>query len=251
MGKIHDALNRAEQEANQNLPQPSQPLSQTRKDIVAFSSQRELMRPSPKWCEELKTKLQTQHAGGSIKTIIFTGTIHGEGSSTTAVGFASSLAQSYQLKVLLMDLNFRTPGLHRFVDGVETHGLLDVFSDDDGFESIRSGQSRENLYVIASNGDFAAPAGFFESELFAEFLKTMRESFDYVILDAPPVTIFSDAQIIGRLADAVVLILESGKTRRQVALKAITEIEASGGNLLGVVLNKRKYYIPKWLYRRL
>jgi Mrp family chromosome partitioning ATPase len=79
----------------------------------------------------------------------------------------------------------------------------------------------------------------------------MRESFDYLILDAPPVTIFSETQVISSKVDGVILILESGKTRRQVAQKAKKEIEAAGGNFLGVVLNKRKFYIPKWLYKRL
>lgn len=248
MGNYKDALHRAQQKSDKNLPQLA---NRVQKAILAFSSNRGLMRPTPKWYEELKTKLQTQHANGSIKTLMFSGTIQGEGASTTAAGFASSLAEGYHLKVLLMDLNYRAPGLHRFFDIEKTHGLMDIFSDKNGIESILGGMARGNLHIITCNGDFSVSAGLFESEWFAEFLKMMRESFDYVILDAPPVTLFSDAQIIGRLADGVVLILECGKTRRQVALKAKTEIEASGGNLLGVVLNKRKYYIPKWLYKRL
>ena len=248
MGKTHEALIKAEREIDKNLPQPS---GKTQKAMVAFSSNRGLVRPTPKWYEELKTRLQTQHSNGSIKTLMFTGTIHGEGSTTTAAGFASSLAEGYQLKVLLMDLNFRTPGLHKFFDTDETHRLLDIFSDKNGFESILSGVSHGNLHVITCSGDISASAALFESEWFAEFLKTMRASFDYVILDAPPVTVFSDAQILGRQVDGVILIVESGKTRRQVALKAKLDIEAAGGNFLGVVLNKRKFYIPKWIYRRL
>lgn len=248
MGKTHEALLRAEQELDKNLPKLS---SEAQKAIVAFSSSRGILRPIPKWYEELKIKLQTQHPNGTIKTIMFTGTIHGEGSSTIAAGFASSLAEGYQLKVLLMDLNFRTPGLHRFFNTDETQGLLDIFSDKNGFESILSGVTQRNLYVITCNGDFSTSAGLFESEWFAEFLTKMRARFDYVILDAPPVTIFSDAQVIGRQVDGVILILQCGKTRRQVALKAKREIEAAGGNFLGVVLNKRKFYIPNWMYRRL
>ena len=248
MGKDQDSPHRAQMKSDRHLPQLA---SQVQKDILAFSSNRGLTQPTPKWYEELKTKLQTQYANGSIKTIMFSGTIQGEGASTTAAGFASALAEGYQLKVLLIDLNFRTPGIHKFFDIEKTRGIMDIFSDQNGLESILSGLARGNLYVLTCNGDFAVSTGLFESQWFAEFIRTMRESFDYVILDTPPVTLFSDAQVIGRLADGVILILESGKTRRQVALKAISEIQASGGNLLGAVLNKRKYYIPKWLYRRL
>jgi Mrp family chromosome partitioning ATPase len=105
--------------------------------------------------------------------------------------------------------------------------------------------------VITNDGHFSTSTSFFESEWFATFLQKMRDSYDYVIIDSPPVTSFADAQIIGPRVDGVILILEAGKTRRQVALKAKTEIEAAGGKLLGVVLNKRKYYIPKWIYKRL
>lgn len=248
MGKTHEALIRAEREIDKNLPQPS---NQTQKAMVTLSSNRGLVRPTPKWYEELKTRLQAQHSNGLIKTVMFTGAIYGEGSTTTAAGFASSLAEGYQLKVLLMDLNFRTPGLHSFFDADETHRLLDIFSDKNRLESILSRVTQGNLNVIICGGDVSASAALFESEWFAEFLKTMRASFDYVILDAPPVSVFSDAQIIGRQVDGVILIVESGKTRRQVALKAKMDIEAAGGNFLGVVLNKRKFYIPNWIYRRL
>jgi Mrp family chromosome partitioning ATPase len=57
--------------------------------------------------------------------------------------------------------------------------------------------------------------------------------------------------VIGAKVDGVILTLESGKARRSVALKAKKEIEESGGKFLGVVLNKREYYIPKWIYKRL
>jgi Mrp family chromosome partitioning ATPase len=93
--------------------------------------------------------------------------------------------------------------------------------------------------------------GFFGSNRFVEFLSKMRRNFDYVILDGPPVISCSESLIIGAKVDGVILILVSGKTRRSVALKAKKEIEGSGGNFLGLVLNKRKYYIPKWIYRRL
>jgi capsular exopolysaccharide synthesis family protein len=133
----------------------------------------------------------------------------------------------------------------------EKHGLMDVFLDTNGIESFLKGMNRGNLYVITNDGHFSTSTSFFESEWFATFLQKMRDSYDYVIIDSPPVTSFADAQIIGPRVDGVILILEAGKTRRQVALKAKTEIEAAGGKLLGVVLNKRKYYIPKWIYKRL
>lgn len=79
----------------------------------------------------------------------------------------------------------------------------------------------------------------------------MRTEFDYVVLDGPPLPSFSESKVICNKVDGVVIVIESGKTRKQVALRAKKYIEQAGGTVLGVVLNKRKYHIPKWIYRRL
>ncbi len=77
------------------------------------------------------------------------------------------------------------------------------------------------------------------------------KKYDYVILDGPSVPGSSDVRVICNKVDGVVLVLEAGKTRKQVAVRAKQELEEAGGKLLGVVLNKRKFYIPEWIYKRL
>jgi Mrp family chromosome partitioning ATPase len=89
--------------------------------------------------------------------------------------------------------------------------------------------------------EFARGAGFWEP---------LRERFDLIIVDSPPATMFHDGPGIVSMVDGVVLVVEAEKTRWPVALSVKEKIEQSGGRILGVVFNKRKYYIPKWLYRR-
>ena len=79
----------------------------------------------------------------------------------------------------------------------------------------------------------------------------MREKFNYVIFDAPPVNGCFDSIMIGRKVDGVILVLGSGYTRRQEAIKAKQELEEAGANVLGVILNRQKHYIPEWIYKRL
>jgi Mrp family chromosome partitioning ATPase len=79
----------------------------------------------------------------------------------------------------------------------------------------------------------------------------MRKNFDYIILDGPPAISSPEVRFISSKVDGTILMLESGKTRRHVALKAKRDIEMAGGHFIGVVLNRRKYYIPKWIYKRL
>ena len=108
-----------------------------------------------------------------------------------------------------------------------------------------------NLYVLPCGRHRSTPAPLFESSQFDAFLKSARDQFEYVIMDAPPVPRFSESRIICAKVDGVVLVVGSGKTRRQVALRAKKEIEDAGGKVLGLVLNRRKHYLPEWIYKRL
>jgi MinD-like ATPase involved in chromosome partitioning or flagellar assembly len=76
-------------------------------------------------------------------------------------------------------------------------------------------------------------------------------SANYVIIDSAPVTRFQDSQSICSKVDGVIVVLSQGKTRRQVAIRIKKELEDAGARILGVVLNRRKYHIPDWIYRRL
>ncbi len=108
-----------------------------------------------------------------------------------------------------------------------------------------------NLYVIPCGGPHAEPLPVLQSNGFDLFLKRMRDSYDFVILDAPPIHGFAETRVLCPKVDGVILVIESGKTRRQVAFSAKKQLEKAGAKLLGVVVNKRKYYIPEFIYRRL
>ena len=150
-----------------------------------------------------------------------------------------------------MDVNLRTPSLHGVFTIDHIPGLSDLLSNSGKVTSRIKKVGPGNFYVLPCGGNHSGPVGLFESGRFDRFLKIIRERFDYVILDAPPVPAFSEARVICAKVDGVVLVLRSGKTRRQVALKVKKELEEAGGKLLGVVANRKKYYIPEFIYKRL
>lgn len=244
MAKTHEAILKAEKEHKMNYLQP---VRESDTALAPLSLKKDLGESSPEWCKELKTRLLTNYHDANIKTILFTGTKHASGCSNTATGFAISLANTFQHRMLLVDMNLRTPGIHKFFENHNTQGLFDLFLK----QQPRIDHNAErNLYVVTCNRDLTDQIdGFFSSERLEEFLKKMRKNFDYVILDGPPVTLSPESRVIGAKVDGVILTLESGNTRKQVALRAKQEIEDAGGQLLGVVLNKRRYYIPKWIYK--
>jgi capsular exopolysaccharide synthesis family protein len=248
MGKTHEAREWAEKEYGEGLWGTSPEQQKVR---VEQPPRRASNKAVMERYEDLKTNLFTRHPRKSIKTILFAGTTHGDGSSTTAVNFATTLAKNCQLKVLLVDVNLRTPSLHGVFSIDHVPGLSDLLSSRGEVTFRLKKVGSGNLYVFPCGGNHSGPVGLFESSRFDQFLKTTRESFDYIILDAPPVPAFSEARVICAKVDGVVLVLRSGKTRRQVALKVKKELEEAGGTVLGVVANRKKYYIPEFIYKRL
>ena len=252
MGKTHEALLRAEKEYKE-YHESLLRASFAPKRVKGNKHPRQVsnhvgMEPY----EDLKTNLLSRYPDRSIKTILFNGTMHGGGCSTTAVNFATALAKDNKLKVLLAEVNLRTPSLHKVFGADDDPGLSEIIAKGSHWESQIRKVGPGSLYVITcGGGSLIGPLGLFESGEFDEFLKRMRESFDYIILDAPPVPVFSEFRVLCTKVDGVVLVLDSEKTRRHVAIRAKKALEEAGGKVLGVVLNRRRYYIPGWVYRRL
>ncbi len=246
MGKTHEALKWAEKEHQLNRPEtlPESPPAAGRTE----PPMRARTRPAIERYEDLKTNLLARYPHGSIKTILFTGTTSGDGTSTTAVNFATALAKDYRSNVLLIDANLRSPILHSIFRIDHVHGLSDcVTKGGRGAPPIKVGPG--NLYVIPYGRNHSEPVVLFESDGFDQLLKKMRDTFDYVVLDAPPVHGSPECRILCAKVDGVVLVIESGKTTRPVALTAKKQLEDAGGKLLGVVLNKKRQYIPDFIYR--
>jgi capsular exopolysaccharide synthesis family protein len=161
------------------------------------------------------------------------------------------LARDGRYNVLLIEANLRNPSLQEIFDVHPDQNLSGYFSNGTKPASAIKKVGPENLYVVTPGSKSSGPVSLFESQRFWEFLKTMRSEFEYVVLDGPPLPSFSESKVICSKVDGVVMVVESGKTRKQVALRAKKDIEQAGGTVLGVVLNKRKYHIPEWVYRRL
>jgi capsular exopolysaccharide synthesis family protein len=224
------------------------------------NSHRELWLPSPKkssarvssqgWYE-LHNKLASRDQQSRLRTLMFTGIDHGTGVTTAVVNFGRALAETSSRRVLIIDTNLRTPRLHSIFELNPDDGITELFLNNGvktcAFKKVGEGQ----LSVITCGRNCSDGVNYFERERIDGLIKEALDKFDFVLLDSAPIAKFADSQTICSLADGVVLVIEAGKTRSQQALRAKKELEDAGGKLLGVILNKRKYYIPEWIYRRL
>ncbi len=182
----------------------------------------------------------------------FTGICQGNGCTTTVGYFSIYLATKIQKKVLLMDLNLIKPDINRFFEHDEPRSFLDIYSTNSIQDCNLIEPLKRNLVVVTNDGEpFEEASGWLDSNYFDDFLQTAKTRFDYIFLDSAPISASHETRIISPRVDAVILLLESGRSRRKVALKIKKDIEESGGRILGTIINKRNYYIPKWLYNKL
>lgn len=249
MGKTHEALERAQKEYADGLPDREP--TPIKESVPPTPPRRASSKAAMEWYQDLKTNLLSRYPDKSIKTILFAGTTHGDGSSTTAINFATTLAENCTKKVLLVDMNLRTPSLHEAYKIERSLGLSDLLTNGNGKTAQIKRVGPGELYVLPCGGNNSGPVSLFESSRFDKFLENMRRQFDYVILDAPPMPRFSESRVVCPKVDGVIIVLGSGKTRREVAVRAKKALEEAGGKVLGVVLNRRKFYIPNWIYKRL
>jgi Mrp family chromosome partitioning ATPase len=186
----------------------------------------------------------------SSRMIQFIGANGGEGTSTIVREFARVSSDLIGHSVLLLDADRHHPCQDRFFHLQSRLGWLDALKADGGGECVshRVGQSR--LFVSPCYNTSVSTPEIFNSR-FENMCRDLRRKFDMVVIDSAPLTISPDGLAIASRVDGVVLVVEADKTGYETVLRIRDNIARVGGNILGIILNKRRYYIPQSIYRRL
>ncbi len=200
----------------------------------------------------LKNRLQGNGSDSPARSLVITACAHGDGTSTVATGLARALAQEKSTKVLLVDANLRFPVLGIASDLAKKKGLTDwVLGELELKEVLRSTLMPNLSLMTAGTPTRQSPSDILACKAFKEKASLLHKRFDYVVWDSPPVNTFADASILSCLTDGVIMVVRSESTRWQVAQNAKKRLEQTKSNILGVVLNRRRYVIPKLIYERL
>ena len=198
--------------------------------------------------EAIKTlRTNIQFCGSNIKTIMITSSMPDEGKSDISMALAQSLTQIGK-KVLLIDADIRKSILvARYQLSHEVYGLSQYLSGQKDLEEVLYNTTAENLDIIFAGPYSPNPAELLEEGLFEKMLEAVKEYYDYIILDTPPMANLIDGAIVARHCDGAVIVIESGAISYRLEQKVKAQIEKSGCRILGVVLNKvdlseDKYY---------
>jgi polysaccharide biosynthesis transport protein len=185
------------------------------------------------------------------RLVVFAGVEHGNGCTHTAVSVAETLAANGGRSICMVDANFRSPALAGMFGVNNDRGLSDALSRDGLIRSFVEPVRNDSLWLLSTGSLAAESPNLLSSERLIARCLELREEFDIVLVDAPPLAHYADAIALGRLSDGVVLVIEAESTRKDSAIAAVENLRSSEVRILGAVLNKRVYPIPEKLYSKL
>ena len=189
------------------------------------------------------SKIQMNSHTDYPKTILITSAIPSEGKSLISANLAYSCA-NHGRKTILVDFDLRRPGLHKFCNLDNKKGLVTLVNEastnPDTLSAAISSTAKEihpNLFILPSGGKTRAATEMLEQKEFDLVHAELRKEFDVIIVDSPPLGLFPDSLAIARKVDEVLFVTRYGKVSRKVAKNLVENLEATGVNVLGVVLN--------------
>jgi hypothetical protein len=221
---------------------------------VVKAEKREAVWPGPKLSEiaqgELVKLVQrvfvfpNSHAP---RTVCFS-SLEGSGSSEACFHSGEILAAQESASVCLVDANLYTPSLHRLLGVDKSPGLVDATIRPGPMEDYAVPIGRGNLWLVPPGSPRPEIQGFSWDRLRSRVIE-LKERFDFVFIDAPPLSSHSDAVLFGQMTDGLILVLEANSTRREMARMAKENLESAKVKILGAILNNRTFPIPETLYR--
>ncbi|MFA5272035.1 MAG: polysaccharide biosynthesis tyrosine autokinase [Candidatus Omnitrophota bacterium] len=185
-----------------------------------------------------------------LKSLVFTSALAGEGVSTLVVNLGTYLAKTVKHKVLVIDANLRNPTIEKLFKIPKETGLVDVLEGKLSFEKAVK-EAGNNLDVLAAGSTTLNPVTLLSSHMMQELLKIAKEKYPIILIDSAQISIYKDGVILSAYADGAVMVVNEGKTRKQVVKASLAHLEQNKTNILGVVLNNRTFPIPEKIYNRI
>jgi capsular exopolysaccharide synthesis family protein len=182
-----------------------------------------------------------------IKTIVITSSIPNEGKSFVAEILSEAIATSGK-SVLLMEGDLRRRTLAHRVGVHARHGLYSVLAGSTSPSDAIVITHVPYMYFLDAEPNIPNPSDLFNSHRFATFMSGLANSYDYVVIDTPPVGAFIDAAVLSHMADATLLIVRENFTKRDQIKDAYEQLQKAGGNVTGVVMNYCKHQSNEYYY---
>jgi capsular exopolysaccharide synthesis family protein len=270
MGRIHDALERAEQERGRQGAAPAgvatpedlteQAASESRRvkkqrrreRVAAGRRTRVMISDMASGVSEeyrtLRARIQSIRLQNEMRSIVVTSALPGEGKSTTAMNLAMCFGLSRETRTCLVDADLRTPFLHKVLPTQPEVGLAEVLEADAKLEEALVQVPETSLWVLPVRALPTRPSELLGSDGMRELMAELSSRFDTIVVDSPPVLGLPDTTQLVDLCDAALLVVSAGTTNRRDVEASVERIDAS--KILGTVMNRCSGLAQPHGYRR-
>lgn len=187
----------------------------------------------------IQSALAFSSLDGDSRRLLITSASPGEGKSTFSTNLALTLADTGE-RTLVMDADLRRPRVGELFGHDSSVGMTTALMGDVELSEAIVSWGERGPDVLSSGAVPPNPAAIVTSHAFRSMLDTVSQRYDAVIIDSPPVLTVADSNLLAPLADGVVIVVDSSKTRRAQLANTIRSIESAGGRILGIVLNKAR-----------
>ena len=249
MSKIRDAMRKQEGDVWRPGPSPeprAEPATHERPRVVLPAMSAEALH----YYEGVGKQIEVSLGGAATRVLVFMGAISGDGVSTVVAQYAEMLSRRGE-RVLLVDGNPRHPSQHHIFQIPDAPGLAELLAGTASREAVVRPSGFANLDIVPLGRCADRSAAEQVSDALGDFQDEFATAYDYVLVDSDFVgSPFSSSTSVAR-SNGVVMVLRAGRTNRQVAGRALETVRQIGGRALGVILNRREFPIPDFIYRHL
>ena len=187
----------------------------------------------------IRTNIEYSNVDQNTKTILVTSSDKNEGKTTTVSNLAVSFA-NLNKKVLLIDCDLRNPSIHKMFRLNNIYGLTDILAKDRAVDKCIQETELENLYVLTAGATPPNPAEILSSEKMKNLIEDLKNIYDYIFIDTPPIGLVTDAGVLSSFIDGVVLVVKSESVEKKYLEETKKKLDAVDARILGAILNSYK-----------
>ena len=188
---------------------------------------------------EIRTNIEYSNVDQNTKTILVTSSDKNEGKTTTVSNLAVSFA-NLNKKVLIIDCDLRNPSIHKMFRLNNIYGLTDILAKDRAVDKCIQETELKNLYVLTAGAIPPNPAEILSSEKMKNLIEDLKNIYDYIFIDTPPIGLVTDAGVLSSFIDGVVLVVKSESVEKKYLEETKKKLDAVDARILGAILNSYK-----------
>lgn len=187
---------------------------------------------------KIRSNIELSHIDKNLKTIAITSSMKEEGKTTTVLNLASLYAQSGE-KTLIIDLDLRRPRVHRGFNLPNVNGVSDLLTkNEEATEYIKV--INENLHVLNAGKKIAYPCELLMSDKLKNIIEDLKQTYDKIIIDTPPIHLVTDANVISSFVDGLIFIIAARTTKIETIKQDLKTLKDNGAYIIGTVLTRVK-----------